>query len=65
MVIDNSYCGNDDIWRYPVLATKPVVIPKGTRLCQFRIVEKQPQINFVPVERLEGENRNGFGSSGV
>lgn len=60
-VIDNSYCGDDDLWLYPVFATQPVVIPKGTRLCQFRIVEKQPKINFITVDKLGEENRGGFG----
>ena len=63
-VIDNSYCGDDDIWLYPVLATQAVVIPKGTRLCQFRIIEKQPKINFITVDSLGEENRGGFGTSG-
>ncbi len=63
-VIDNSYCGNDDIWAMPCIATKAITIPKGTRLCQFRIQEEQPKINFVEVENL-GESRGGFGSSGV
>ena len=63
-VIDNSYCGNDDIWLYPVLSTQAVVIPKGTRLCQFRIIEKQPKINFITVDSLGEENRGGFGISG-
>ena len=63
-VIDNSYCGDDDLWLYPVYATQPVVIPKGTRLCQFRIVEKQPKINFITVDKLGEENRGSFGSTG-
>lgn len=63
-VIDNSYCGTDDIWMMPVLATRAVIIPKGTRICQFRIQKKQPKINFVPYDFL-GANRGGLGSSGV
>lgn len=64
-VIDSSYCGNDDIWLYPVFATRPVVISKGTRLCQFRINKVQPKLEFEEVERLNTPNRSGFGSTGV
>ena len=64
-VIDNSYRGTDDIWMMPALATRDVTIPKGTRLCQFRIQEKQPEIIFISKERLSDENRGGLGSSGA
>lgn len=63
-VIDNSYCGNDDIWKFHALAMRDTHIYKGDRICQFRIVEKQPKFRFVDVEYLEGENRGGFGSTG-
>lgn len=49
----------------PCYATMPVCIPKGTRLCQFRIVQKQPKIIFNEVDHLDGEARGGFGSTGV
>lgn len=64
-VIDSSYCGDDDQWLFPALATRDVVINKNDRICQFRIVEKQPDINFVKVTQLKGENRGGFGSTGI
>ena len=64
-VIDNSYCGTDDIWMMPVYATKGVSIPKGTRLCQFRIQKKQPKLNFIPYDSLGAVNRGGLGSSGA
>ena len=63
-VIDNSYRGTDDIWMFPALATRDVTIPRGTRICQFRIQKKQPEINFIPVASLHGVNRGGLGSSG-
>lgn len=62
-VIDPTYCGPDDEWGYPVYATFPVVIPKGTRLCQFRINKVQPHIIFDEVASLAAENRGGFGTS--
>ena len=64
-VIDPSYCGNDDMWGLPVFATRNVVIPAGTRLCQFRINKVQPVINFEEVENLSSDSRGGFGTSGA
>lgn len=63
-VIDGSYCGDDDMWRMPVLAMRDTVVHVNDRICQFRIVENQPKIEFVQVEHLEGENRGGFGTTG-
>ena len=64
-VIDNSYCGDEDEGRLPVLAMRDTVIHKNDRICQFRIVEKQPEIEFETVEHLKEESRGGFGSTGV
>ena len=63
-VIDESYCGNNDVWKYPAYALRDTVIHKNDRICQFRIMEHQPTICFEEVEHLEGEDRNGFGSTG-
>lgn len=63
-IIDNSYSGDDDMWMLPVYATKDIFIPKDTRLCQFRIIKQQPQIEFEEVTHL-GVSRGGFGSTGV
>ena len=47
-VVDNSYCGPSDWWYFPAIALeKDVEIKKGDRICQFRIMEKQPAIKFV------------------
>ncbi len=62
-VIDNSYCGDNDQWRMPVYFTQDVVIPKGSRIAQFRIQAKQPEINFITVESLGNTDRGGFGST--
>lgn len=64
-VIDNSYCGDNDWWFYPAIALRDTVINKNDRICQFRIMENQPQIEFETVEALEGADRGGFGSTGV
>ena len=60
-----GYCGDNDIWKMPVYATRYTVIHKNDRICQFRIQKKQPDIEFVEVEHLRNDNRGGFGSTGV
>lgn len=64
-IIDESYCGNDDQWLMPVLATQDTTIYFDDRVCQFRIQEHQPKIRFQTVESLNNVNRDGFGSTGV
>lgn len=63
-VIDNAYCGDDDLWGYPVYATEDVMIPDGTRIAQFRLNKTQPAIAFTEVDHLGNQTRGGFGSSG-
>ena len=63
-VIDGAYCGDNDEWKLPVYATRDTVIRLNDRICQFRIVENQPKIEFVAVDKLGGEDRGGFGSTG-
>lgn len=63
-IIDNTYCGDNDQWMLPVYATRDTVIHFNDRIAQFRIVENQPRLEFKIVERLEEENRGGFGSTG-
>lgn len=64
-IIDESYGGNDDVWHFPAYATRDTEIHVNDRICQFRIVEHQPELDFVTVDDLGGENRGGFGSTGV
>lgn len=63
-VVDCSYCGDNDQWHMPVYATRDVTIEKGSRICQFRIMENQPRLLFTRVEHLEAPDRGGFGSTG-
>lgn len=63
-VIDNSYSGNHDQWHMPVLATRDTDIKLNDRICQFRIVKNQPEIEFEEVESLDNKDRGGFGSTG-
>jgi len=64
-VIDNTYSGEFDIWKMPVYATKNTIVNKDDRICQFRIMGKQPKIDFVIVNEMTNESRGGFGSTGV
>ncbi|MCR4841344.1 MAG: dUTP diphosphatase [Lachnospiraceae bacterium] len=63
-IIDGSYCGNEDIWRFPALAVRDTEIHVNDRICQFRIMKNQPQIVFDEVDELHGADRGGFGSTG-
>ncbi len=63
-VIDCSYCGDDDMWRMPVYATRDTIIHVNDRIAQFRIIENQPKIVFEEVENLGNDSRGGFGSTG-
>lgn len=63
-IVDNSYCGNNDVWGFPALATRDVLIEKNSRICQFRVQRKMDNVRIYPVDNLEGANRGGFGSSG-
>ena len=64
-LIDNSYCGDNDVWKFPALAMRDTVIHKNDRICQFRIQKKMDTITFDTVDKLDGVDRGGFGSSGV
>lgn len=64
-IIDNSYCGDNDIWKLPALAVSHTVITKGDRIAQFRIVKNSEPVRFEKVDTLGNEDRGGFGSSGT
>lgn len=66
-VIDNAYCGNNDVWHLPVfkLTGDPITIYKNDRIAQFRIQKCQPTAKIVEVESLTGKDRGGIGSSGL
>ena len=63
-VIDNSYSGDGDIWKFPALAMRQTTIFKGDRICQFRIMPKMPEVQFTEVDKMTDPDRNGFGSTG-
>lgn len=64
-VVDETYCGRDDILKMPVLAMRETDIHVNDRICQFRIIKHQPQIEFEVVEDLLDESRGGIGSTGT
>lgn len=76
-IIDNSYQGEEDEWKFTAFAFKDTVIKKGDRICQFRIQLSQKAtrwqklkwlfsgpVKLKTVTRLNGKNRGGFGTSG-
>ena len=75
-IIDESYKGNDDEWKLITKAFKAVEIPKGTRICQFRIMPKMNAnistklkwlfsngVELIKVDNLNNDNRGGIGST--
>lgn len=63
-VIDNSYCGDNDQWVLPVMAVRDTVIPFNERICQFRLCECMPHVEFEEVDTLGNPDRGGLGSTG-
>lgn len=64
-VIDETYCGANDQWFFPAYALRDTTININDRICQFRIMEHQPKIEFV-IDTLEKNiDRGGHGSTGT
>lgn len=63
-VIDETYCGDNDQWFMPVLAMRDTRIHVNDRICQFRIMEHQPELVFEETEILSHADRGGHGSTG-
>ena len=63
-VIDESYRGDNDQWHFPAYAMRDTVIHVNDRICQFRIVKHQPEMEFQKVEDLGNLDRGGIGSTG-
>lgn len=77
-VIDNSYSGNNDEWKFGAIAFKDSVITEDVRICQFRIQLSQKAtiwqkikwlfcsgVRIVEVNNLKNPDRKGIGSTGV
>jgi dUTP pyrophosphatase len=63
-IIDETYCGDNDQWFFPAYAMRDTVININDRICQFRIMEHQPTIEFNEVISLSNADRGGHGSTG-
>lgn len=63
-MVDESYCGDNDQWYFPAIALRDTSIKAGDRICQFRIMEHQPQLIFEAVDTIGNEDRGGFGTTG-
>ena len=63
-VVDETYCGDNDVWMMPALAMRDTVIHVNDRICQFRIQKHQPEILFEEVAILGNADRGGIGSTG-
>ena len=63
-IIENDYCGDNDIWGFPAVAIRETHIPIGTRVCQFRLVKQADDVHFIQVDSLGNMDRGGFGSTG-
>lgn len=64
-IVDESYCGTNDVWKFPAYALRDTKISVNDRICQFRIEKHQPEIEFWEADVLENAERGGFGSTGV
>lgn len=77
-VIDQSYCGDNDEWKFSAIALENTTIKEGDRICQFRIQLSQKAtmwqklkwflssgIKIVEVESLNRNSRGGFGTTGI
>ena len=63
-IIDESYCGDNDQWFMAAYALRDTVIHVNDRICQFRIVEHQPKLEFEETNTLGNADRGGHGSTG-
>ena len=72
--IDNTYSADEDEWKMPVMATRTTIIPRGTRVAQFRIQLSQKATRWQKfkwhfagppklqqVASLNNPTRGGFG----
>lgn len=77
-IIDNSFNGNTDEWKYNAIAFNDTTIMEGDRICQFRIQLSQKAtfwqklrwffssgIELVEVNHLSDVDRGGHGTTGI
>ncbi|MBX9809427.1 dUTP diphosphatase [Candidatus Gracilibacteria bacterium] len=65
-IVDQDYCGETDTIKFPYINMRKeeVTIKKGERIGQGMFVKiEKPE--FVLVDKMEGKNRGGFGTTGL
>jgi len=62
---DEDYCGDNDEYRAALwnFTQQPVTIERGERIVQMIVMQREP-VELEIVEKLEGKDRGGFGSTG-
>ena len=76
-IIDETYCGEEDEWKMPLLSFEDIIINRGERIGQFRIELSQDapwyaklkwlfdgKVKLIEVDKLASKSRGGFGSTG-
>ena len=76
-IIDQTYCGDHDEWKLPIVSLEPTTIHKGDRVAQFRVQLSQKAtlwqkikwllssgVKLVKVDNL-GNNNRGMNVTGV
>ena len=63
-IVENDYCGQDDVWGFPAYAIRDTYIKTGTRVAQFMLVKYPESLEFNKCDSMNFENRGGFGSTG-
>lgn len=76
-VIDNSYRGDEDEWKFQCIAFEDGFVNAGDRICQFKIQLSQKatvwqkikwiftsKFEFIKVPLFDCESRGGFGTTG-
>ena len=63
-IIENEYCGNDDVWGFAAYAVRETYIEKGTRIAQFRVIGSMPDVHIISTDDMNCASRGGYGSTG-
>lgn len=64
-VIENDYCGNDDVWGFVAYAVRDTFVSAGTRIAQFRIQQMMPEVRITETDDMGCASRGGYGSTGT
>lgn len=63
-IIENEYCGDNDVWGFVAYAIRDTVIERGTRIAQFMPVPMFGDLDFDVVDSMPYTDRGGYGSTG-